>query len=148
MSGGKVVLLFSTFYNCLWAVLRCILYRPQSEFSAFQESYPLWSVFKKDTELYFWNCWRRVCDELRRRQKIVAKAVKKQQKKSACVVMTQFRPDVVVADEIGSAVASMGCASRKEFLGSCSLTVQKAVWYLFFVSSRHKVRKSDTTLWH
>lgn len=114
--SGKSSLLFSMILQLLMSGSEVYFIDPKSEFSAFQEFYPMERI-QEDTEAIL-KLLRHVCGELTRRQKIVAKAVKKQQKIGLRGYDIGLIPIVVVADEIGSAVASMDNKQKKEFFGS------------------------------
>lgn len=89
---------------------------------------------------------KHVCDELKRRQKIVAKAVKKQQKIGLRGYDIGLTPIIVVADEIGSAVASMDSKQKKEFLALLTQIVQKGRSVSVFCIVATQNPKTDTTL--
>ena len=72
--SGKSSLLFSMILQLFMSGSEVYFVDPKSEFSVFQEFYPIERI-QEDTEAIL-KLLRHVCDELKRRQKIVAKAVK------------------------------------------------------------------------
>ena len=142
--SGKSSLLFSILLQLFLNGSEVYFIDPKSEFSAFQEFY-LSERIQEDTEPIL-ELLRYVCDELRRRQKIVAKAVKKQQKIGLRGYDIGLTPIVVVADEIGSAVASMDSKQKKEFLALLTQIVQKGRSVSVFCIVATQSPKTDTTL--
>ena len=121
--SGKSSLLFLILLQLFMGGSEVYFIDPKSEFSAFQEFYPSERI-QEDTEPIL-KLLKHVCDELKRRQKIVAKAVKKQQKIGLRGYDIGLTPIIVVADEIGSAVASMDSKQKKAFLALLTQLVQK-----------------------
>lgn len=142
--SGKSSLLFSMILQLLMSGSEVYFIDPKSEFSAFQEFYPLERI-QEDTEAIL-ELLRYVCGELKRRQKVVAKAVKKQQKIGLRGYDIGLTPIVVVADEIGSAVASMDTKQKKEFLALLTQIVQKGRSVSVFCIVATQSPKTDTTL--
>jgi ABC-type cobalamin/Fe3+-siderophores transport system ATPase subunit len=142
--SGKSSLLFSMILQLLMSGSEVYFIDPKSEFSAFQEFYPMERI-QEDTEAIL-KLLRHVCGELTRRQKIVAKAVKKQQKIGLRGYDIGLIPIVVVADEIGSAVASMDNKQKKEFLALLTQIVQKGRSVSVFCIVATQSPKTDTTL--
>ncbi len=142
--SGKSSLLFSMILQLLMSGSEVYFIDPKSEFSAFQEFYPMERI-QEDTEAIL-KLLRHVCGELTRRQKIVAKAVKKQQKIGLRGYDIGLIPIVVVADEIGSAVSSMDNKQKKEFLALLTQIVQKGRSVSVFCIVATQSPKTDTTL--
>lgn len=142
--SGKSSLLFSMILQLFMSGSDVYFIDPKSEFSAFQEFYPLERI-QEDTEAIL-ELLRYVCGELKRRQKVVAKAVKKQQKIGLRGYDIGLTPIVVVADEIGSAVASMDTKQKKEFLALLTQIVQKGRSVSVFCIVATQSPKTDTTL--
>lgn len=142
--SGKSSLLFSMILQLLMSGSEVYFIDPKSEFSAFQEFYPMERI-QEDAEAIL-KLLRHVCGELTRRQKIVAKAVKKQQKIGLRGYDIGLIPIVVVADEIGSAVASMDNKQKKEFLALLTQIVQKGRSVSVFCIVATQSPKTDTTL--
>lgn len=142
--SGKSSFLFSMILQLFMSGSEVYFIDPKSEFSAFQEFYPIERI-QEDTETIL-KLLRHVCDELKRRQKIVAKAVKKQQKIGLRGYDIGLTPIVVVADEIGSAVASMDSKQKKEFLALLTQIVQKGRSVSVFCIVATQSPKTDTTL--
>lgn len=142
--SGKSSLLFSILLQLFLSDSEVYFIDPKSEFSAFQEFYPSERI-QEDTEPIL-QLLRHVCDELKRRQKVVAKAVKKQQKIGLRGYDIGLTPIVVVADEIGSAVASMDNKQKKEFLALLTQIVQKGRSVSVFCVVATQSPKTDTTL--
>ncbi len=145
-SGSDKVVCFSQwFYNCLWAVLRCILSTLKASFQPFKV-YPLERI-QEDTEAILKLLKLRLQAELKT-TKIVAKAVKTA-KKSVRGYDISFISIVVVADEIEVSAVAVWTQAEKGFWLCSTQIVQKGGLYLF-LSSRDAKSKTDTTLfkWH
>lgn len=142
--SGKSSLLFSILLQLFMGGSEVYFIDPKSEFSAFQEFYPSERI-QEDTEPIL-KLLRHVCDDLKRRQKIVAKAVKKQQKIGLRGYDIGLTPIIVVADEIGSVVASMDSKQKKEFLALLTQIVQKGRSVSVFCIVATQSPKIDTTL--
>lgn len=142
--SGKSTLLFSILLQLLMSGSELYFIDPKSEFLAFQEFYPKERI-QEDTEPIL-KMLRYVCDELKKRQKIVVQAIKKRQKIGLRGYDIGLTPLVVVADEIGSAVANMDNKQKKEFLALLTQIVQKGRSVSVFCIVATQSPKTDTTL--
>lgn len=117
---------------------------PKTEFSAFKEFYPA-DMIAEDTESIL-ELLRRICSEMRARQKEVARGVRERKKLGLRAYDLGMKPLVVVADEIGSAVAMMDSKQKKEFLGLLTQIVQKGRSVSCFAIVGTQSPKVETTL--
>jgi hypothetical protein len=117
---------------------------PKLEYSAFKNFYPS-DMIAEDTEAIL-ELLRRVCDKLKDRQRKVSKGVRERQKMGLRAYDLDMKPVVVVADEIGSAVAMMDSKQKKEFLGLLTQIVQKGRSVSVFAIVGTQSPKVETTL--
>lgn len=117
---------------------------PKTEFSAFKEFYPA-DMIAEDTEAIL-ELLRRVCREMRVRQRKVAKGVQERQKMGLRAYDLGMKPLVVIADEIGSAVAGMDSKQKKEFMALLTQIVQKGRSVSCFAIVGTQSPKVETTL--
>lgn len=117
---------------------------PKTEFSAFKEFYPS-DMIAEDTEAIL-ELLRHVCREMRLRQKEVARGVREHQKLGLRAYDLGMKPLVIVADEIGSAVAGMDSKQKKEFMALFTQIVQKGRSVSCFAIVGTQSPKVDTTL--
>ena len=142
--SGKSSLLFSDDFTTAYERFWSVFHRPKSEFSAFQEFYPLERI-QEDTEAIL-ELMRYVCGELKRRQKSSLKLLKTAENPGLRGYDIGLTPIVVVADEIGSAVASMDASRKKGFLALLTQIVQKGRSVSVFCIVATQSPKTDTTL--
>lgn len=117
---------------------------PKLEYSAFKNFYPS-DMIAEDTEAIL-GLLRRVCDKLKDRQRTVSKGVRERKKMGLRAYDLDMKPVVVVADEIGSAVAMMDSKQKKEFLGLLTQIVQKGRSVSVFAIVGTQSPKVETTL--
>lgn len=117
---------------------------PKLEYSAFKNFYPS-DMIAEDTEAIL-ELLRRVCDKLKDRQRKVSKGVRERKKMGLRAYDLDMKPVVVVADEIGSAVAMMDSKQKKEFLGLLTQIVQKGRSVSVFAIVGTQSPKVETTL--
>lgn len=117
---------------------------PKLEYSAFKNFYPS-DMIAEDTEAIL-GLLRRVCDKLKDRQRKVSKGVRERKKMGLRAYDLDMKPVVVVADEIGSAVAMMDSKQKKEFLGLLTQIVQKGRSVSVFAIVGTQSPKVETTL--
>lgn len=117
---------------------------PKLEYSAFKNFYPS-DMIAEDTEAIL-ELLRRICDKLKDRQRKVSKGVRERKKMGLRAYDLDMKPVVVVADEIGSAVAMMDSKQKKEFLGLLTQIVQKGRSVSVFAIVGTQSPKVETTL--
>lgn len=117
---------------------------PKLEYSAFKNFYPS-DMIAEDTEAIL-ELLRRVCDKMKARQRKVSKGVRERKKMGLRAYDLDMKPAVVVADEIGSAVAMMDSKQKKEFLGLLTQIVQKGRSVSVFAIVGTQSPKVETTL--
>ena len=142
--SGKSSLIFSIILQLFLSGSEMYFIDPKSEFSAFKEFYPA-NRIAEDTEPIL-TILRHVCEELKERQRIVAKAVRERQEIGLRGYDIGLTPVVLIADEIGSAVASMDSKQKKEFLALLTQIVQKGRSVSVFCIIATQSPKTDTTL--
>lgn len=116
----------------------------KTEFSAFKEFYPADRIAEDTEEIL--ELLRHVCREMRVRQKQVAKGVRERQKLGLRAYDLGMKPLVIVADEIGSAVAGMDSKQKKEFMALFTQIVQKGRSVSCFAIVGTQSPKVETTL--
>ena len=142
--SGKSTLLLSIVLQLFLSGSDVYFVDPKDEFSAFKEFYPSDKIADETDSIL--SLLRNVCRRLKERQKILRKAVTKQQKLGLRAFDIDLAPIVVVADEIGSAVAAMDSKQKKEFLSLLTQIVQKGRSVSVFCIVATQSPKTDTTL--
>jgi ABC-type ATPase involved in cell division len=142
--SGKSTLLLSVVLQLFLSGSDVYFVDPKDEFSAFKEFYPIEKIADETDSIL--SLLRNVCRRLKERQKILRKAVTKQQKLGLRAFDIDLAPIVVVADEIGSAVAAMDSKQKKEFLALLTQIVQKGRAVSVFCVVATQSPKTDTTL--
>lgn len=121
--SGKTTLLFSLIAQLLSYDADLRIIDGKSEFSSFKEFYPSEKIVdEKDSILQVLD---EVCSEIKVRQKIVADEVTRRQKMGLRAYDMGLKPIVVLADEIGSIIASLDTNQKKKFISSLTQIVQK-----------------------
>ncbi|TWT09773.1 DUF87 domain-containing protein [Streptococcus sp. sy004] len=142
---GKSTTLISLLVQALmWSKSKVYIIDPKNEFSAMSEFYPADRIAVEVNDVL--RMLAHVCDEISERQKIVADGVKIHQKMGLRAYDLGLSPIVIMADEIGSLVASMDNKQKKEFLALVTQIVQKGRSVSCFAIFGTQSPKTDTTL--
>lgn len=121
--SGKTTVLMSLIAQCLSNNTDLLFLDGKTEFSSFKAFYPAEKIAVDNDEVL--NLLRQVADIIRKRQKIVADAVKEHNKIGLTGFDINLEPIVIVGDEIGSIVAGMTTKEKKEFIALLTQVVQK-----------------------
>lgn len=143
--AGKSTTLISLLVQALmWSKSEIYIVDPKNEFNAMSEFYPANRIAVEIDDVLRMLAY--VCDKISSRQKIVVEGVKIHQKMDLRAYDLGLPPIVVMADEIGSLVASMDSRQRKEFLALVTQIVQKGRSVSCFAIFGTQSPKTDTTL--
>ena len=143
--AGKSTTLISLLVQALmWSKSEIYIVDPKNEFNAMSEFYPANRIAVEIDDVLRMLAY--VCDKISSRQKIVVEGVKIHQKMDLRAYDLGLPPIVVMADEIGSLVASMDSRQKKEFLALVTQIVQKGRSVSCFAIFGTQSPKTDTTL--
>lgn len=143
--SGKSTTLISLLVQALmWSKSEIYIADPKNEFSAMSEFYPADRIAVEVDDVL--RMLAHVCDIISQRQKVVAEGVKTHQKMGLRAYDLGLSPIVVMADEIGSLVASMDSKQKKEFLALVTQIVQKGRSVSCFAIFGTQSPKTDNTL--
>ena len=143
--AGKSTTLISLLVQALmWSKSEIYIVDPKNEFNAMSEFYPANRIAVEIDDVLRMLAY--VCDKISSHQKIVVEGVKIHQKMGLCAYDLGLPPIVVMADEIGSLVASIDSRQKKEFLALVTQIVQKGRSVSCFAIFGTQSPKTDTTL--
>jgi hypothetical protein len=116
--AGKSTTLISLLVQALmWSKSEIYIVDPKNEFNAMSEFYPANRIAVEIDDVLRMLAY--VCDKISSRQKIVVEGVKIHQKMDLRAYDLGLPPIVVMADEIGSLVASMDSRQKKRIFSAC-----------------------------
>ena len=142
--SGKSSFLWSVIIQLLLADSGLYFIDPKSEFSSLALFYPAERI-QEDVEPSL-EILRHICQQLKERQRIVARAVRERKEIGLRAYDIGLKPIVLIADEIGSLMASMDSKQKKEFLALLTQIVQKGRSVSVFCIIATQSPKVDTTL--
>lgn len=96
---------------------------PKGEFEALSVFYPKDRIASTNSEIL--ALLHRLVDLMKERQKKLEKAVEKQRRLGLTGFSIKLTPVVLIADELGSVVASLSAKEKKEYLGLLTQLVQR-----------------------
>lgn len=120
---GKTTVLMNVIAQCFSNTTDVFFIDGKTEFSSFSAFYPSKRIVTDNTDVL--ELLKHVTETIKKRQKIVADEVKKQKKLGLTGFDLGLKPIVVIADEIGSIVASMSAKEKKQFIAYLTQITQK-----------------------
>lgn len=121
--SGKTTVLMSIIAQCLSNKTELYFIDGKTEFSSFSVFYPKEKIATDNTKVV--SLLKCVSETIMKRQKQMADAVKKKKELGLTGFDIKLKPIVVVADEVGSIVASMNSKEKKELVNNLLQIVQK-----------------------
>lgn len=121
--SGKTTVLMSIIAQCLSNNTQLYFIDGKTEFSSFSVFYPKEKIATDNTKVV--SLLKCVSETIMKRQKQMADAVKKKKELGLTGFDIKLKPIVVVADEIGSIIASMSSKEKKELINNLLQIVQK-----------------------
>lgn len=121
--SGKTTVLMSIIAQCLSNQTDLYFIDGKTEFSSFSVFYPKEKIATDNGEVV--SLLKHVSETIMKRQKQMADAVKKKKELGLTGFDIRLKPIVVVADEIGSVIASMSSKEKKELVNNLLQIVQK-----------------------
>ena len=121
--SGKTTVLMSIIAQCLSNKTDLYFVDGKNEFSSFSVFYPKEKIATDNQEVV--SLLKRVSETIMKRQKQMANAVQKRKELGLTGFDIRLKPIVVIADEIGSIVASMTAKQKKELVSNLLQIVQK-----------------------
>lgn len=121
--SGKTTILMSIIAECLSNRTDLYFIDGKTEFSSFSVFYPREKIATDNNEVV--SLLKRVSETIMKRQKQMATAVQKRKELGLTGFDIRLKPIVVVADEVGSIVASMSSKEKKELVNNLLQIVQK-----------------------
>lgn len=121
--SGKTTVLMSIIAQCLSNQTDLYFIDGKTEFSSFSVFYPREKIATDNKEVV--SLLKRVSETIMKRQKQMANVVQKRKKLGLTGFDIKLKPIVVIADEIGSVVASMSSKEKKELVSNLLQIVQK-----------------------
>lgn len=121
--SGKTTVLMSIIAQCLSSKTDLYFIDGKTEFSSFSTFYPKKKIATDNTEVV--SLLKHVSETIMKRQKQMASAVKKRKELGLTGFDIKLKPIVMVADEVGSIVASMSSKEKKELVNNLLQIVQK-----------------------
>lgn len=121
--SGKTTILMSIIAQCLSNETELYFIDGKTEFSSFSVFYPREKIATDNNEVV--SLLKHVSAMIMKRQKQMADAVKKKKELGLTGFDIKLKPIVVVADEVGSIVASMSSKEKKELVNNFLQIVQK-----------------------
>lgn len=121
--SGKTTVLMSIIAQCLSSETDLYFIDGKTEFSSFSVFYPKEKIATDNQEVV--SLLKHVSETITKRQKQMADAVKKRKELGLTGFDIKLKPIMVVADEIGSVVASMSSKEKKELVSNLLQVVQK-----------------------
>lgn len=121
--SGKTTVLMSIIAQCLSNKTDLYFVDGKTEFSSFSVFYPKEKIATDNIEVV--SLLKHVSATIMKRQKQMADAVKKKKELGLTGFDIKLKPIVVVADEVGSVIASMSSKEKKELVSNLLQIVQK-----------------------
>lgn len=121
--SGKTTVLMSIIAQCLSSETDLYFIDGKTEFSSFSIFYPKEKIATDNTEVI--SLLKGVSHIITNRQKQMAKAVQKRKELGLTGFDVKLKPVVVIADEVGSIVASMNSKEKKDLVSNLLQIAQK-----------------------
>ncbi|WP_407325079.1 FtsK/SpoIIIE domain-containing protein (plasmid) [Lactobacillus johnsonii] len=121
--SGKTTVLMSVIAQCLSNNTELYFVDGKTEFSSFSVFYPKEKIATDNIEVV--SLLKHISEIIMKRQKQMASAVQKRKELGLTGFDIKLKPIVVVADEVGSIVASMSSKEKKELVNNLLQIVQK-----------------------
>ncbi len=121
--SGKTTILMSIIAQCLSNETELYFIDGKTEFSSFSVFYPKGKIATDNQEVV--SLLKHVSETIMKRQKQMASAVQKRKELGLTGFDIKLKPIVVVADEVGSIVASMNSKEKKGLVSNLLQIVQK-----------------------
>lgn len=121
--SGKTTILMSIIAQCLSNQTELYFIDGKTEFSSFTVFYPREKIATDNDEVV--SLLKHVSETIMKRQRQMADVVKKRKELGLTGFDVKLKPIVVVADEVGSIVASMSSKEKKELVSNLLQIVQK-----------------------
>lgn len=121
--SGKTTVLMSIIAQCLSNKTDLYFVDGKTEFSSFSVFYPKEKIATNNNEVV--SLLKHVSETIMKRQEQMASAVQKRKELGLTGFDIKLKPIVVVADEVGSIVASMSSKEKKELVNNLLQIVQK-----------------------
>lgn len=121
--SGKTTVLMSIIAQCLSSKTDLYFVDGKTEFSSFSTFYPKKKIATDNSEVV--SLLKHVSETIMKRQKQMATAVQKQKELGLTGFDIKLKPIVVVADEVGSVIASMSSKEKKDLVSNLLQIVQK-----------------------
>ena len=121
--SGKTTVLMSVIAQCLSNNTELYFVDGKTEFSSFSVFYPKEKIATDNIEVV--SLLKHVSETIMKRQRQMADVVKKRRELGLTGFDIRLKPIVVIADEIGSIVASMTAKQKKEPVSNLLQIVQK-----------------------
>lgn len=121
--SGKTTVLMSIIAQCLSNQTDLYFIDGKTEFSSFGVFYPKEKIATDNTEVI--SLLKGISQMIIKRQKQMANAVQKRKELGLTGFDVKLKPVVIIADEIGSIVASMSSKEKKELVSNLLQIVQK-----------------------
>lgn len=121
--SGKTTVLMSLIAQCLSNNTDLLFLDGKTEFSSFSAFYPVEKIATNNDDVL--TLLQHVSETIKKRQKIIANAVKKRNKLGLTGYELGLQPIIIIGDEIGSIVAGMNTKEKKEFIALLTQVVQK-----------------------
>lgn len=121
--SGKTTVLMSIIVQCLSNNTQLYFIDGKTEFSSFSVFYPKEKIATDNTEAVL--LLKHVSETIMKRQRQMADVVKKRKELGLTGFDVKLKPIVVVADEVGSVIASMSSKEKKELVNNLLQIVQK-----------------------
>lgn len=121
--SGKTTVLMSIIAQCLSNTTDLYFVDGKAEFSSFGVFYPKEKIATDNEEVI--SLLKNISQMIVKRQKQMANAVQKRKELGLTGFDVKLKPVVVIADEIGSIVASMSSKEKKELVSNLLQIVQK-----------------------
>lgn len=121
--SGKTTVLMSVIAQCLSNNTELYFVDGKTEFSSFSVFYPKEKIATDNIEVV--SLLKHISEIIMKRQKQMASAVQKRKELGLTGFDIKLKPIVVVADEVGSIVASMSSKEKTELVNNLLQIVQK-----------------------
>lgn len=121
--SGKTTVLMSIIAQCLSSKTDLYFIDGKTEFSSFGVFYPKEKIATDNQEVV--SLLKHVSEMIMKRQQQMASAVQKRKELGLTGFDIKLKPIVVVADEVGSVIASMSSKEKKELVNNLLQIVQK-----------------------
>lgn len=121
--SGKTTVLMSIIAQLLSCHTDLYFIDGKTEFSSFSTFYPKEKIVTDNKDVL--ALLKHVSETIMKRQKIIADEVKKRHQIGLTGYDVGFVPIVVIADEVGSVIASMSSKEKKQFIAYLTQIIQK-----------------------